>query len=78
MLCVPKAHGPVELLGSVGTGTGFDELLPHTAEVMFTPDLTVRVLHLETFIELKEETSREKDRAALPILRRTLEERNRS
>ena len=72
------AHGPLDLLGTVGAGRGYDDLLPHTAEVSLTPDLTIRVLHLETLIELKEETSREKDLAVLPILRRTLEERNRS
>ncbi len=71
------AHGPLDLLGCVGNGRGYDELLPHTAEVMLTPDLTIRLLNLEMLIELKEETSREKDLAVLPVLRRTLEERKR-
>jgi hypothetical protein len=35
----------------------------------------VRVLDLETLIAIKEELAGEKDRAMLPILRRTLEER---
>ena len=35
---------------------------------------TVRVLDLETLIAVKEEIGGEKDRAVLPILRRTLEE----
>lgn len=72
------AHGPLDLLGSVGTGRGYDELLPHTAELYIKADLTVRLLHLETLIALKEETAHEKDLAVLPLLRRTLAERDRS
>ena len=52
--------------------------MPHTAELQLTSDLTVRLLHLETLIELKEETAHEKDLAVLPVLRRTLEEKKRS
>jgi len=39
--------------------------------------LTVRVLDLATVITVKEEAAGEKDRAMLPILRRTLEESRR-
>ena len=35
---------------------------------------TMRVLDLKTLIAVKEETDDDKDRAVLPILRRTLEE----
>ena len=38
---------------------------------------TVSVLNLETLIALKEELNGEKDRAVLPVLRRTLEEKRR-
>ena len=51
---------------------------PHSAEQELAPNLTIRLLDLETLIELKEEISHEKDLAVLPLLRRTLEERNRS
>lgn len=71
-------HGPLDLLGSVGAGRGYDELMPHSGELELTPDLTVLLLHLETLIELKEETAHEKDLAVLPVLRRTLEERHES
>jgi hypothetical protein len=71
-------HGPLDLLGSVGSGRGFDELTPHSAELELAPDLTIRLLSLETLIELKEEVAQEKDLAVLPLLRRTLEERDRS
>ncbi len=71
-------HGPLDLLGSVGAGRGYDELKPHSTELELAPDLTIRLLNLETLIELKEELAHEKDLAVLPLLRRTLEERNRS
>ncbi|MGH9869522.1 MAG: hypothetical protein ACREAA_15320 [Candidatus Polarisedimenticolia bacterium] len=70
------AHGPLDLLGTVGTGRGYDELLPHSTDLELTEDLTINLLDLETLIALKEETGHEKDLAVLPVLRRTLEERN--
>jgi len=68
-------HGPLDLLGSVGAGRGYEELLPRAEELRLAPDLKIRLLSLETLIELKEETSREKDLAVLPLLRHTLRER---
>jgi hypothetical protein len=72
--------GPLDVLGTVGaTGheRGYEELLPdtHTMEVM--EGLRFRVLDLAMVIVLKEEAGRDKDRAVLPVLRRTLEERQR-
>lgn len=77
-LLLMTGHGPLDLLGSVGSGRGYDQLLPHTTEVALGEDLSVRLLDLETLIELKEETAHAKDLAVLPVLRRTLAERNRS
>jgi hypothetical protein len=37
-----------------------------------------RVLSLEYLIEIKEETSREKDRLILPVLKHTLKEREKT
>ena len=37
--------------------------------------LRIRVLNLETLIQIKEQLHSEKDRAMLPLLRRTLEEK---
>ena len=71
-------HGPLDLLGSVGLGRGYTELIASSAELELAPDLKIRVLSLETLIELKEELAHEKDLAVLPLLRRTLQERNRS
>jgi hypothetical protein len=51
--------------------------MPHTIEIDVGEGTTIRVLELETLIAVKEETAGDKDRSALPILRRTLEESRR-
>ncbi len=66
--------GPLDLLGTIGQGLGFEELLPKSDEVEIGEEMTVRVLNLETIILIKEQLASEKDVAALPILRRTLAE----
>ncbi len=67
-------YGPVDLLGAIGRGLGFADLLPHSIEMSIGEGLAIRVLNLETIIAIKEQLASEKDLAALPILRRTLEE----
>jgi hypothetical protein len=68
--------GPLDLLGSIGNGRTYPDLLRHTTELKAGPSLSFKVLDLETQIATKkEEVGGEKDRAALPILRRPLEER---
>jgi predicted nucleotidyltransferase len=68
-------YGPLDLLGTIGRDLGYRELMPHSVELDISEGLRIRVLDLETLIALKEELAGEKDRAALPILRRTLEEK---
>jgi len=68
-------YGPLDLLGSVGRDLGYQDLVPHSVELGISEGLRIRVLDLETLIALKEELAGEKDRAVLPILRRTLEEK---
>jgi hypothetical protein len=73
--------GPLDVLGMVGKlgkEVGYDELIAHTREVMLTGGLKVRVLDLEILIQLKEEAGRDKDMAALPVLRQTLEEQRKA
>ena len=67
--------GPLDLLGEIGNGLGFDELLPNSSYIDVGVGLSVRLLDLKTLIETKEAAGHEKDLAVLPILRRTLEER---
>lgn len=66
--------GPLDLLGEIGSGRGYAELLPKATELEVGGGLRVHVLNLATLIEVKEEAARDKDKAVLAILRRTLEE----
>ena len=75
-LLMPSA-GPLDLLGSIGNSRDYRELLPHAVTMDVGQGTIVQVLDLETVIAVKEEAAGDKDRAALPILRRTLEESRR-
>jgi predicted nucleotidyltransferase len=67
----------LDVLGAIGAGRTYEDLLPHTEIVEIHPGLRVRVLDMETQIAVKEETGRDKDIAVLPTLRRTLIESRR-
>lgn len=67
--------GWLDVLGSIGRGRTYDDLLPHTIQMDIGDGLRVKVLDLETLIAVKEEVGGEKDRAVLPILRATLQEK---
>ena len=64
-------HGPLDLLGSIGAGQSYEELLPKTSPFE-VGGIEVKVLELAAVIETKEHAAREKDRATLEILRETL------
>ncbi len=66
--------GPLDVLGAIGHGHGYQELIADSTERQLG-DITVHVLGLEALIRTKLEAGRDKDRAVLAILRRTLEER---
>ena len=66
-------HGPLDVLGVIGTGHTYETLLPDTIE-QSVGGFRLRVLALGPLIRVKEETARDKDRAVLAILRRTLEQ----
>ncbi len=67
--------GPLDLLGSIGRNRSYSDLAQHAEEFEVEAGLRVRVLDLATQVAVKEEVGGEKDRAMLPILRRTLAER---
>jgi predicted nucleotidyltransferase len=67
-------HGPLDLLGTIGNNLDFRQLLPHSTEMEIGHGLLVKVLNLETIIEIKEQLGSEKDAAVLPTLRQTLSE----
>ena len=69
--------GPLNVLGTIGRGLGYADLLPHTVEMEIGGGVRVLVLDLATIVSLKEELGGEKDRAVLPVLRRTLREKAR-
>lgn len=66
--------GPLDVLGQIGAGRDFDALLGDS-ETLALGAFDVRVLGLAALIRSKEEAGRDKDRAVLGILRRTLAER---
>jgi hypothetical protein len=69
--------GPLDVLGTIGRGLAYADLLPHSVEMDIGDGIRVRVLDLETLISLKEDLGTEKDRAMLPLLRHALAERRR-
>ncbi len=70
--------GPLDLLGTVGQGLSFSDLLPLSDEMAISEGIRIRVLNLETLISIKEQLASEKDLAVLPILRQTLRELKKS
>ena len=68
--------GLLDLLGTIGAGHDYEDLRSQVSEMEVAKGLTVLVLNLSTLIKTKEETGGEKDRAVLPTLRRTLEEKS--
>jgi predicted nucleotidyltransferase len=70
-------YGPLDVLGTIGRDLSYRDLLAHSIELDVADGLRIRVLDLETLIAVKEDLGGDKDRAVLPILRRTLEEKRR-
>jgi hypothetical protein len=66
--------GHLDLLGTIGQGLGYTDLLPLSDEMAIGEGFSVRVLNLETLISVKEQLGSQKDLAVLPILRQTLRE----
>lgn len=68
--------GPLDALAEVGAGEGYGDLLPHVS-ARSLEGRKIAVLGLAKIIATKEAANRDKDRAILPILRRTLELKSR-
>src|SRR5579875_3595103 len=66
--------GPLDLLATIGEGLAYEDLLPHSQEMLITEAVRIRVLGLDQIIAVKEKLGNEKDAAVLPILRNTLRE----
>lgn len=63
--------GALDVLRLIGRGLDYDALFP-LSNPFEVAEMQLRVLGLATIIETKEHADRDKDRAVLPILRRTL------
>jgi len=63
--------GALDVLGSIGNGLTYQDLVGRTILYQLG-ELQVHVLELAAVIETKEQANRDKDRAALPVLRQTL------
>jgi predicted nucleotidyltransferase len=76
-LLLSTSEGPLDVLGTIGEELGYSELKTDSVLVDIGQGFRVRVLKLAKYIEVKERLGREKDKAILPILRRTLDEKQR-
>ncbi len=70
-LLLSTCHGPLDILAVIERGRGYEELVQDSAEMEFRGH-KVRVLNLETMIELKRGSRDPKDLSRLPILEETL------
>lgn len=68
-------YGPLDLLGTIGKGHNYEDLLKHTEKIQ-VDNYSLCILSLEKLIKIKEELARDRDKTMLPILRRTLEEKH--
>src|SRR5205807_689713 len=56
--------GPLDILGTIGSGHAYEDLLPFTTNINVGNDIQARVLSLGKLIQMKEEAGRDKDKAA--------------
>jgi hypothetical protein len=61
------SFGPLDVLLRLHDGRGYDELIAHSREVV-DRDLRIRVVDLETLIEIKRSTGRARDALVVPLL----------
>ena len=64
-------YDPLDVLAIIEQGRGYDDLLPDTVEIEYRGH-KVRMLSLQTIVELKQRSRDPKDRQRLPILQETL------
>lgn len=70
-------HGPIDVMQSIGNNLTYADLSSETLEYHLD-GVPVRTLKLEKIILSKEQANRDKDKAVLHTLRRTLQLKNRS
>lgn len=78
VLLLPGHHslqtdlGRIDVLGQIGSGRSYEDLLSDSIRIDLADGWGVRVLRLKSIIETKRETGRPKDLAAMPVLEETL------
>ena len=68
-------HGRLDVLGRIEGGRGYEDLLPCTVESRIG-DVAVRLLSIETILEIKRASPRPKDQAVVPLLEAVLRRRS--
>jgi len=61
--------GPLDVLGSIGLDDDYDVLESHIEMVHIKENIAVRILDLDTLIDVKEKTVRTRDKVMLEILK---------
>lgn len=64
--------GPLDVLGYIGKNWTYERLFDRT-EIVDCDGMKLRILDLETIVQIKKELPREKDQASLPLLESALE-----
>jgi hypothetical protein len=64
-------QGPLDVLGTIEEGLGYDDLLGDSSRIQFR-GYNLRVLKLEAMIRMKRSSTRAKDQRYLPLLEETL------
>lgn len=70
-LLLNTRYGPLDVLGSIEKGQGFEELIAKSTEIDFH-GYKVGVLNLETILELKRGSKDPRDQQRLPVYEETL------
>jgi hypothetical protein len=60
-------YGPLDILLRLHDARGYDELLAHSVELV-DQELAIRVVDLDTLIEIKQATGRARDALVVPLL----------
>lgn len=68
--------GPLDILAFIEKGYSYQDILPNSVEIEFR-GYKIRVLELETLIELKRHSKDSKDLFRLPILEETVRQKSR-
>lgn len=67
-------YGPLDVLGSIGTNDSYQALISNIETIPLSEHHSIDILNLDTLIDVKTKTAREKDQSMLSILNAMKEE----